>query len=199
MSSYSDRWIVNEAASIATDETPDARSARIEEMEEKRDELGITMPEIDDILQKPDNWYSNRVRGGEHSHDFSLASYHEVGALLDNFEESDDDDILEKIQTVATSRRNGDIRQLEEIREVLELKESTIEGVLNKNTGWYDESRSGQGNDFSLTSYVKALLFVETVFQFSYHSDNIGDEPAEYLLDRGFINPDLLNTANAPG
>lgn len=80
--SYRKRKILNRAASDANREEDSVRDDFVNQIEQLRELVDITPKEINEALDKPENWYSNNTRGDKSGHDFTLRSYSEVRVFL---------------------------------------------------------------------------------------------------------------------
>lgn len=101
--STKERDTVNRAVEEATEEAPYLRERDMDRLELIRESVDINTHEIDDALDKPSNWYANRVREGEKEHEFTLTEFRRVQYFLQmvailRFEENYiDKDVLKQL------------------------------------------------------------------------------------------------------
>ena len=129
------RLIMNEAATIVSQDSYQVREANIEYLEELREALDLTMGEIDDLLDQTSNWYSNHQRAGG-THEFNRTDYFRIKDLL----------------------------EVEYLRDLVDVDENEVSHGLNNSRGWYEEQLR-EGFKIDAYNRVLVFLLTTAVLQ----------------------------------
>lgn len=158
--SLSKQRILNHSTEWAQQDGPQYRDAQVNALDELREELGLGAGDIDDILDKPANWFSNRRRGGHGSHEFTLYDFEYVKRVLSILKQEEDVH-LDECREDAQQGRDQKISDIEDTRQKISVDSRRIDSSMDKSQGWWTSKVDGE--DVSLVNYHKVLVLVEAV------------------------------------
>ena len=199
--SYNKRRIINHSIAWATDSEEEYRNKNVSYLEFLRNEVGIRTKDIDDMMDLPQSWYSNRIRGGKGSHEFMLKDYEMTRAFLENLYKMSQNDIeidpentninLDNIKEQAYAKRNEKIEELLDMADMADIESSKIDTILNKEKGWFESLDSD--SDIPLTLYHRTQIFLESVLMIYAREGYLQDAQVNNMTNKGYVNPDLVS------
>lgn len=152
--------ILNHSTEWAQQDGPQYRDAQVNALDDLREELGLGAGDIDEILDKPANWFSNRRRGGHGSHEFTLYDFEYVKCVLKTLKQGQDVH-LDECREEAQQSRDHKIAEIEETRQNISVNSRRVDGSMDKSQGWWKSKVNSE--DISLVDYHKVLVLVEAV------------------------------------
>lgn len=179
--------IINKATEFAKSRSQSHKDFELRSLENFRNELDVETYRIEKVLDKPENWYINRIGNGNSSHEFYIKNFEEVNIFLlivENRESEDESIPLETINDESDHRRDQLLHRLEILRDSADISEERIDKSLNKYSGWYSDSIDDR--NMALRSYYECLLLLEYIV---IGMDEIGgmNSEIENLRNEGYI------------
>jgi hypothetical protein len=167
--SFNRRRIINVSTQFAMQDAKDWRDKRVQSVEDMREELGIKSGKMDVLLDRPESWYSNHVRGGTGSHEFMLHDFLETYFAVQWLTENDGEPPMDQLKKAGGETSDEMIQELESMREYVDISPRRIDQALDKDTNWWESVVSGE-KDISLLSYYQTLILLESV-ETIYHEE----------------------------
>lgn len=192
--SFNKRRIINQATEWAKMNAKGHRNQHVEDCDDIREELGLKTKEVDSLLEKPSNWYSNRYRGGSGSHEFMLQDFEFVCGFFEYIqEEGDPEDVdIEALTEYADQRAQDRLDQLEDMRQAADIDPSMINNALNKRGSWYEDCQNDDEEEMSLLSFYEVLIFLESTLMIFTDEGYLENETLSPLVEQGYIAEDVL-------
>lgn len=188
--SFNKRRIINHATEWAKNDAKDHRDTFVQSLDSLRKEVDLKTKDIDEILDMPDNWYSNRLRGGNGSHEFMLNDFELCKEFIQEYQKTEDVDI-ENLRIRANLSTHKKLQRLEEMREFVDIDENKIDRAIDKPKNWYLDCINGNKN-MSLNSYFETFIFLESLLMVYVKEGYINDNVVDNLVDQGYIDQEVV-------
>jgi len=172
---------MNHAKQQANAISPDLRDSELEYIENFRKQIDLGTTKIENILEKPPSWYTNRHQNTAGSHEFSIYDLELVREVI--FRVAKDEPLeIESIEEDAMKNSHEVISDLYQLMEPTEVTPSQLEESLDKPDGWFE---SLDAQDISLRDYYEAYMFVEYILVVYFHEGYIDNQDID--LDTQYI------------
>lgn len=160
--SFNRRRIINVSTQFAMQDAKGWRDKRVQAVDEIRQDLGIKSGKMDSLLDRPESWYSNHVRGGTGSHEFMLHDFLETQFAVQWMTENDGEPPMDHLREAGHENAREMIDELESMRQEVDVSPRRIDQALDKDNDWWS-SVVEDNRDISLLSYYETLIFLESV------------------------------------
>lgn len=199
--SFNKRRIINQATQWAKEDAQELRDKDVKRFDRIRADLDLRTKEVDEMLGKPGNWYSNRYRGGSGSHEFMLDDYEFVRLFFDMIKDMSEEDVhtdldlsLDHLEEKATNLERQRLDQLEEMRKTAGIKPTEIDNALNRTKGWFEACEEGE-RSMSLLAYYEVLIFLESIMLIFAREGYLEPQTLEPLVKEGYLDGDVVEMA----
>lgn len=195
---YTQRSLFNHATQVALRNGARERDEEVQAVDQLRRDLDLRTRDIDELLDRPENWYANRIQGGTGSHRFTVADFATVEFLLEEINTHSrayvDDHLsdlyrayLDQYGVAAELHR---LQMLEYMRGLVDVDPQQITAALNRPDNWYVDIRN-RDVPVSLTGWWEAKLLLKHTVFVSIYERYLSEDVLDDMIDYGYLDAEM--------